>query len=183
MTADARGSTAGAARRPVLAAVRVRWNGLAARERAFLAVMLLALAATAAWLLWLEPLLVLRARWQAELPRLQAQAQALQPLLRARQAQQAAGQAVPTPAAVRLQLQAAGLQQQVRIEARAGRWHLQVQAVPADALWNWLLPLLADPAVTLQQLQLQRTGDVDMPAARISGTIVLAIGSAKGGAP
>ncbi|MDU7866806.1 MAG: hypothetical protein E7J78_06580, partial [Pantoea sp.] len=49
---------------------------------------------------------------------------------------------------------AAGLADGLHIETRDGRWHLQVQAVPADALWNWLLPLLADPAIELQQLQL-----------------------------
>lgn len=183
MTAEARQGAPAPAGRSASAALLARWNALAARERAFLAVMVLALAATAAWLAWLEPLLAVRTRWQAELPRLQAQAQALRPLLQARQQQADARQAVPTLAGVRQQLQQRGLQQQIRIEARAGQWHLQVQAVPADALWNWLLPLLADPAVALQQLQLQRTGDVDMPAARISGTIVLGIGAAREGAP
>jgi len=36
-----------------------------------------------------------------------------------------------------------------------------------------VLPLLADPTIELQRLQLQRTGDADMPAARISGSIVM----------
>ena len=35
--------------------------------------------------------------------------------------------------------------------------------------------LLADPAIELQQLQLTRTGDANMPAARISGNIVMAL--------
>ena len=47
--------------------------------------------------------------------------------------------------------------------------------MPADALWNWVLPVLADPAIELQQLQLTRTGDANMPAARISGNIVMAL--------
>ena len=49
-------------------------------------VMVLALLAAGLWSFWLEPLLKQRAHWQAELPRLQAQARALAPLLRARQA-------------------------------------------------------------------------------------------------
>jgi len=84
----------------------------------------------------------------------------------------------PTLAGLRQQITAAGLAGSLHIETRDGRWHLQVRSVPADALWNWLLPLLADPAIELQQLQLQRTGDANMPAARISGNIVMA---AQGG--
>ena len=79
----------------------------------------------------------------------------------------------PTLAGLRGQIKTAGLADGLHIDARDGRWHLQVQAVPADALWNWLLPLLADPAIELQQLQLTRTGDANMPAARISGNIVM----------
>ncbi|WP_369038949.1 type II secretion system protein GspM [Stenotrophomonas maltophilia] len=148
-----------------------RWQRLAARERAMLVLMAAALLATALWLAWLEPLLKQRAHWQAELPRLHAQANALAPLLRARQQQQQLQGRRPSIAALRQQIATAGLAEYLHIDTRDGRWHLQVQAMPADALWNWLLPVLADPAIELQQLQLQRTGDVDMPAARISGTV------------
>ncbi len=135
-------------------------------------VMVVALLVAGLWSLWLEPLLKQHTHWQAELPRLQAQSRALAPLLRAREQQQAQGQH-PTLAGLRNGIKAAGLADGLHIEARDGRWHLQVQAVPADALWNWLLPLLADPAIELQQLQLTRTGDANMPAARISGNIVM----------
>jgi hypothetical protein len=53
--------------------------------------------------------------------------------------QQAQGQH-PTLAGLRDGIKTAGLADGLHIEARDGRWHLQVQAVPADALWNWLLP-------------------------------------------
>lgn len=150
-----------------------RWQRLAARERAMLLLMAVAIAAAALWLGWLQPLLKQRSHWQAELPRLQAQAAALAPLLRAREQQQQAQGRRPTLAGLRQQITAAGLAGSLHIETRDGRWHLQVRSVPADALWNWLLPLLADPAIELQQLQLQRTGDANMPAARISGNIVM----------
>lgn len=164
-----------------LAGLSQRWQRLPPRERLMLGLMVVALLAAGLWLFWLEPLLKQRSHWQAELPRLQAQARALAPLLHARERQQQAQRQRPTLAGLRNGIKAAGLADGLHIEAREGRWHLQVQAVPADALWNWLLPLLADPAIELQQLQLTRTGDANMPAARISGNIVMAL--ATGGHP
>lgn len=164
-----------------LAGLSQRWQRLPPRERLMLGVMVVALLAAGLWSFWLEPLLKQRSHWQAELPRLQAQARALAPLLRARERQQQAQGQHPTLAGLRNGIKVAGLADGLHIEAHEGRWHLQVQAVPADALWNWLLPLLADPAIELQQLQLTRTGDANMPAARISGNIVMAL--ATGGHP
>ncbi|WP_409460083.1 type II secretion system protein GspM [Stenotrophomonas maltophilia] len=164
-----------------LAGLPQRWQRLPPRERLMLGVMVVALLAAGLWSFWLEPLLKQRSHWQAELPRLQAQARALAPLLRARERQQQAQVQRPTLAGLRNDIKAAGLADGLHIEAREARWHLQVQAVPADALWNWLLPLLADPAIELQQLQLTRTGDANMPAARISGNIVMTL--ATGGHP
>ncbi|AWH46318.1 type II secretion system protein GspM [Stenotrophomonas sp. ZAC14A_NAIMI4_1] len=157
-----------------------RWRRLPVRDRRMLLLMVVALLGAGLWSFWLEPLLKQHSYWQAELPRLQAQADALRPLLRAREQRNQAQQQRPSLAALRMQIAAAGLAGGLHIEARNGRWHLQVQDVPADALWNWLLPVLADPAVELQQLQLTRTGDANMPAARISGNIVMA---APGGRP
>ncbi len=156
-----------------LAGVQQRWQRLPPRDRLMLWVMAVALLVAGLWSLWLEPLLKQRTHWQAELPRLQAQQRALAPLLHARDRQQLAQGQHPTLAGLRDQIKAAGLAGGLHIEARDGRWHLQVRAIPADALWNWLLPLLADPAIELQQLQLTRTGDANMPAARISGHIVM----------
>lgn len=164
-----------------LAGLSQRWQRLPPRERLMLGLMVVALLAAGLWSFWLEPLLKQRSHWQAELPRLQAQARALAPLLRARERQQQAQGQRPTLAGLRNDIKAAGLADGLHIEAREARWHLQVQAVPADALWNWLLPLLADPAIELQQLQLTRTGDANMPAARISGNIVMTL--ATGGHP
>ncbi|HEL4297589.1 MULTISPECIES: type II secretion system protein GspM [Stenotrophomonas] len=157
-----------------LAGLQQRWQRLPPRDRLMLGVMIGALLVAGLCSFWLEPLLKQRAHWQAELPRLQAQATALAPLLRARERQQQARDQRPTLAGLRERIRSAGLAEGLHIEARDGRWHLQVQAVPADALWNWLLPVLADPAIELQQLQLTRTGDANMPAARISGNIVMA---------
>lgn len=156
-----------------LAGLQQRWQRLPPRDRLMLWVMVVALLAAGLWMLWLEPLLKQRTHWQAELPRLQAQARVLAPLLHARERQQLAQGHQPTLAGLRGQIKTAGLADGLHIDARDGRWHLQVQAVPADALWNWLLPVLADPAIELQQLQLTRTGDANMPSARISGDIVM----------
>ncbi|RRU77749.1 MULTISPECIES: type II secretion system protein GspM [Stenotrophomonas maltophilia group] len=158
-----------------LASLQQRWQRLPPRDRLMLWVMVLALLAAGLWSFWLEPLLKQHAHWQAELPRLQAQSRALAPLLRARERQQQAQGEHPTLTSLRDGIRSAGLADGLHIEARDGRWHLQVQAVPADALWNWLLPVLADPAIELQQLQLTRTGDANMPAARISGNIVMGL--------
>jgi len=152
-----------------------RWQRLPPRDRLMLWVRVGALLAAGLWMWWLEPLLKQRTHWQAELPRLQAQARVLAPLLQARERQQQTQGQRPTMARLRDEIKSAGLADGLHIEARDGHWHLQVQAVPADALWNWLLPVLADPAIELQQLQLTRTGDANMPAARISGNIVMAL--------
>ncbi|GAB3051668.1 type II secretion system protein GspM [Stenotrophomonas tumulicola] len=154
------------------------WQRLALRERVLLGLMLLAIVGAGLWVGWWEPLAKQRMHWQEELPRLQAQSQALEPLLQARRLQR---DAVPTTAAdLRAQLQANGLAAQVELEERDGCWHLQVRDVPADALWNWLLPVLADPAVPLRELTLERTGDANMAAARVSGSIVMGGGDAGG---
>ncbi|HEL3818973.1 TPA: type II secretion system protein GspM [Stenotrophomonas maltophilia] len=158
-----------------LAGLQQRWQRLPPRDRLMLWVMVVALLVAGLWMLWLEPLLKQRTHWQAELPRLQAQARVLAPLLQARERQQQTQGQRPTMAGLRDGITSAGLADGLHIEARGGRWHLQVQAVPADTLWNWLLPVLADPAIELQQLQLTRTGDANMPAARISGNIVMAL--------
>lgn len=156
-----------------LAGLQQRWQRLPPRDRLLLWVMGGTLLVAGLWSFWLEPLLKQRTHWQAELPRLQAQHRALAPLLRARERQQLAQGQHPTLAGLRDQIKSAGLAGGLHIEARDGCWHLQVRAVPADALWNWLLPLLVDPAIELQQLQLTRSGDANMPAARISGNIVM----------
>ena len=158
-----------------LAGLQQRWQRLPPRDRLMLWVMVVALLVAGLWSLWLEPLLKQRTHWQAELPRLQAQSRALAPLLRARERQQQMQGQHPTLAGLRDGIKAAGLADGLQIEARDGRWHLQVQALPADALWNWLLPLLADRSEEHTSLQLTRTGDANMPAARISGNIVMAL--------
>lgn len=175
-----RAATAPADRRRWIGAALRWWQRLALRERILLALMLLAIVGAGLWVGWWEPLAKQRAHWQVELPRLQAQAQALEPLLQARRLQR---DAVPTTVDdLRAQLQANGLATQISLDEREGRWHLQVRDVPADALWNWLLPVLADPAVPLRELTLERTGDANMAAARVSGSIVMG-GRDAGSAP
>ncbi len=156
------------------------WHALAGRERGMLLLMVLAIGGAALWVGWWEPLQKQRLHLQSELPRLRAQQQELQNLLSTAQRQRKA--AVITAAALRGQLQATGLGAQVTLSESQHQWRLAVRNAPADILWNWLLPVLADPAVALQELKLERTGDPNMAAARVSGTIVMGRGDGNGGA-
>lgn len=158
-----------------------RWGSLAARERGMLLLMVVAIVGAALWVGWWEPLQKQRTHWQGELPRLRAQQQELQGLLSTAQRQQLV--AVLDTAALRTQLQASGLSRYITLDdAHAhARWQLVVRDAPADALWNWLLPVLADPAAPLQELKLERTGDPNMAVARVSGTIVMGQGTGGGG--
>lgn len=153
------------------ATLRVWWTGLAARERALLLAMAVSISGATLYVAWLEPVLQQRAQWRERVPLLRAQAQALAPLLEARRRQ--LQRPVVDSALLRATLAEARLGGPVVLNEHADTWELQVQGAPADALWTWLLPVLADPAVTLQELQLERTGDVDMPAAKVSGRIVM----------
>lgn len=169
-----------AAGRPRFAsALLQRWRGLAARERGMLLLMFLVIVGAGLWVGWWEPLQKQRTHWQGELPRLRAQQQELQGLLSTAQRQQQAAEL--DTAALRTQLQASGLNRYITLDDAHGRWQLAVRDAPADALWNWLLPVLADPAAPLQELKLERTGDPNMAVARVSGTIVMGQGNGGGG--
>lgn len=157
-----------------------RWQGLAVRERALLALMVLAIFGAGLWVGWWEPLQKQRDHWQSELLRLRGQQQELHALLGSAQRQRAA--AVLSTATLQAQLQARGLDKHITLTDVRGQWRLVVHDAPADAVWNWLLPVLADPAAPLQELKLERTGDPNMAAAPVSGTIVMGQGRGDGGA-
>ncbi|MGH8039032.1 MAG: type II secretion system protein GspM [Stenotrophomonas sp.] len=148
-----------------------RWQELAARERGMLLLMVLAIGGAALWVGWWEPLQKQRVQLQAELPRLRAQQRQLHDLLATLQRQRTA--AVITAASLRTRLTEAGLQQQATLSESPTQWQLAVREAPADTLWNALLPVLANPAVQVQELTLERTGNPNMAAARVSGTIVM----------
>ncbi len=114
-------------------------------------VMVVALLVAGLWSLWLEPLLKQRTRTGRPNSHGCRRSSALAPLLHARERQQLAQGQHPTLAGLRDQIKAAGLAGATYRSAR--RCCTCRRAVPADALWNWLLPLLADPAIELQQLQ------------------------------
>lgn len=148
-----------------------RWQGLAARERGMLLLMVLAIGGAALWVGWWEPLQKQRLQLQAELLRLRGQQRELHDLLTTVRRQREA--AVITAASVRARLVDAGLHRQVTLSESPVHWQLAIRDAPADTLWNALLPVLADPAVQLQELTLERTGNPNMAAARVSGTIVV----------
>lgn len=148
-----------------------RWQGLAARERSMVLLMVLAIGGAALWVGWWEPLQKQRLQLQAELLRLRGQQRELRDLLTTVRRQREA--AVITAASVRGRLRDAGLHRQVTLSESPVHWQLVIRNAPADTLWNALLPVLADPAVQLQELTLERTGNPNMAAARVSGTIVV----------
>jgi len=148
-----------------------RWRGLAARERGMVLLMVLAIGGAALWVGWWEPLQKQRLQLQAELPRLRGQQRELHDLLATVRRQREA--AVITAASVRARLKDAGLHRQVTLSGPPGHWQLVIRDAPADKLWSALLPVLADPAVQLQELTLERTGNPNMAAALVSGTMVV----------
>lgn len=168
-----------AARRAVGRTLLRRWHELAARERGMLLLMALAIGGAGVWVGWWEPLQKQRLQLRSELPRLREQQQALLALFGTAQRQRRA--AVVDAATLRDRLRASGLDREVRLAEVQGQWRLTVQDAPADTLWNWLLPVLADPAAPLQELTLERTGDPNMAAARVSGRIVVGRGGSDGG--
>ncbi len=171
---------AAAGHRTVVGDLHRRWQGLASRERGMLLLMVFAIVGAGLWVGWWEPLQKQRQHLQGELPRLRAQQQELERLLERQQRQRR--DAVLTASVLNAQLHAVGLDKQITLSETKTQWRLVVRDAPADALWNWLLPVLADPAVPLQELTLERTGDPNMAAARVSGTIVMGHKAGDGGA-
>ena len=145
----------------------VFWNGLALREKRMLAGAGLVLASLLSWLVLVQPALKKIDYWQAETPKLRAQAAALQVLLQ--------DVAAPRPAdesALRQTLDSAGLQGHYQVQALGSGWRLTFDNAPADAVVGWLLGNPRSFSLEVSEARLQRAVDaVDTSAGTVSGTV------------
>lgn len=147
---------------------QVFWAGLAQREKRLLIGAGLLLASLLTWLVLVQPALKKIAYWQAETPKLRAQAEALQVLL-----QDVAAPQVADDNALRQALDGAGLHGHYQLQALdPGAWHLTFDNAPADAALGWLLGNVRTFSLEVSEARLQRAGDaVDNSAGTVSGTV------------
>jgi general secretion pathway protein M len=144
------------------------WSGLALREKRMLGGVGLVLASLLTWLVLVQPALKKIDYWQAETPKLRAQATTLQVLLQ--------GVGAPRRAddtALRQALDSAGLQGHYQLQALdAGGWRLTLDNAPADAVVDWLLGNPRSFSLEVSEARLQRAQDaVDNSAGTVSGTV------------
>ncbi|MEI2418133.1 type II secretion system protein GspM [Orrella sp. JC864] len=143
-----------------------QWRTLSARERRLCAAAAAVLGAGTVWLFWAEPALRQISRWQAEIPRLQSQAAALEEVLRD-VAPPSAGTASghgDLGQALRQSLAQAGLAGRFALDqadgrqggAQAGTVRVAFEAAPAHALMPWLLAGPGSLGLAVRQAQLQR---------------------------
>jgi len=147
---------------------QVFWSGLALREKRLLIGAGLVLASLLTWLVLVQPALKKIDYWQAETPRLRAQAEALQVLL-----QDVAAPRQADEVALRQALDSAGLQGHYQVQALdAGGWRLTFDNAPADAVVGWLLGNPRSFSLEVSEARLQRAADaVDNSAGTVSGTV------------
>ncbi|BAP42216.1 general secretion pathway protein M [Pseudomonas sp. StFLB209] len=147
------------------------WQALSLREQRVLTGGALLLVGLLLWALLIQPPLKTIAYWQAQTPKLQGQAQALESLLREAGVQAAGGD---TEQALRQSLEAYGLAGHYQLQAGPnGGWQLTFDAAPADALIDWLLGRQRPGALPVVEAHLQRAGDnaTDDSAGTLSGTV------------
>jgi general secretion pathway protein M len=147
---------------------QVFWAGLAQREKRLLIGAGLLLASLLTWLVLVQPALKKIAYWQAETPKLRAQAEALQVLL-----QDVAAPQVADDNALRQALDGAGLHGHYQLQPLdPGAWRLTFDNAPADAALGWLLGNVRTFSLEVSEARLQRAGDaVDNSAGTVSGTV------------
>ncbi|PIB51274.1 general secretion pathway protein GspM [Pseudomonas sp. 2588-5] len=147
---------------------QVFWRGLALREKRMLGAAGLVLASLLTWLVLVAPALKKIDYWQAETPKLRAQAEALQVLL-----QDVAAPRPSNETALRQALDSAGLRGHYHLQALApGGWSLTFDNAPADAVVGWLLGNARSFSLEVSEARLQRALDtVDNAAGTVSGTV------------
>ncbi|MEX2904778.1 MULTISPECIES: type II secretion system protein GspM [Pseudomonas] len=147
---------------------QVFWAGLAQREKRLLIGAGLLLASLLTWLVLVQPALKKIAYWQAETPKLRAQAEALQLLL-----QDIAAPQVADDNALRQALDGAGLHGHYQLQPLdPGAWRLTFDNAPADAALGWLLGNVRTFSLEVSEARLQRAEDaVDNSAGTVSGTV------------
>ncbi|WP_435304122.1 type II secretion system protein GspM [Pseudomonas fluorescens] len=156
---------------------QVFWNGLALREKRLVMGAALVLVGLLSWLLLIQPPLKKLDYWQAETPKLRAQAETLQALLQTATPNHRALAGQDLEAALRQALDDAGLkgcyQLQAAEDAGPGSWRLTFQEAPADAVVGWLLDNTRAFSLDVSEARLQRAGTAiaEDAAGTLSGTV------------
>ena len=147
---------------------QVFWSGLALREKRLLGGAGLVLASLLTWLVLVQPALKKIDYWQAEIPKLRAQAEALQVLL-----QDVAAPRQGDETALRQALDNAGLHGHYQLQAlEPGGWRLSFDIAPAEGVLGWLLGNARSFSLEVSEARLQRAVDtVDNSAGTVSGTV------------
>jgi general secretion pathway protein M len=148
-----------------------RWQALAPREKRLVGGMAAALLGLLLWVALIQPALQKIAYWQAETPKLRAQSEALEVLLREVRVRPA-GQ--PLELSLQQTLQASGLAEHCQLQAgQGGAWELRFEGAPADAMLDWLLSTPRQFSLQVVEARLQRadTASADDTAGTLSGTV------------
>jgi general secretion pathway protein M len=153
------------------AQLQVRWQALALREKRMVGGMAAVLLALLVWVALIQPPLKKITYWQSETPKLRAQTEALEVLLRevsVRPEGQSLAQSLEQT------LQASGLAGHYQLQAvEAGAWQLTFDAAPADAVLDWLLSTPAQLSLQVVEARLQRADNAstEVTAGTLSGTV------------
>ncbi|WP_338807614.1 type II secretion system protein GspM [Pseudomonas chlororaphis] len=160
-----------------VAQARRYWNGLALREQRLLAGAAAVLGGLLVWLVLIEPALKKIDYWQAEIPKLRSQAEALELVLHQAGGPRGGETGQSLEQSLRQTLDAAGLQGLYQLQAagegESQAWHLSFQEAPADAVVGWLLGNPRQFSLEVMEARLQRAGpaDIDGTAGKLSGTV------------
>ncbi|MFJ2358069.1 type II secretion system protein GspM [Pseudomonas fluorescens] len=153
------------------AQLQVRWQALALREKRMVGGMAALLLALLVWVALIQPPLKKITYWQAETPKLRAQTEALEVLLR-EVSVRPQGQSIEQ--SLEQTLQASGLTGHYQLQAgEAGAWQLTFDSAPADAVLDWLLSTPAQLSLQVVEARLQRADNAstEVTAGTLSGTV------------
>ncbi|WP_426236408.1 type II secretion system protein GspM [Pseudomonas sp. TWP3-2] len=151
--------------------LQARWQPLALREKRMVGGVAVLVIGWLVWIALIQPPLKKISYWQAETPKLRAQTEALEVLLR-EVSVRPQGQSVEQ--SLQQTLQASGLGGHFQLEATpSGAWLLTFDAAPADAAIDWLLANPRQFSLQVVEARLQRADEAktDDTAGTLSGTV------------
>ncbi|RMS59356.1 hypothetical protein ALP65_03557 [Pseudomonas aeruginosa] len=153
---------------PLLLRLQAYWRQLAPRERKILAGGGLALCLALTWQVFVDPPLARIEHWQAELPRLRAQAAAVDGVLREVEALRGPTLSGTADAeAIRRSLRDQGLDGFQLDAPQPGQWQLDFASVSGEALLRWLARSPAALRLSVSEAQVTR---LDAPSEERSGS-------------
>ena len=153
-----------------LAPLRARWQGLARREQALLAVVAAVVALAMLWLVAVQPAWRTLARAPAEIDTLDAQLQTMQRLAAEAQELRAAPPVTPDQAAAALKAATARLGDKAKLALQGERAVLTLSGVGSGALRDWLAEARAGARARPLEANLARATQ------GYSGTLVVGLG-------